>query len=566
MQQKEQIEATEKCAVMNKGFIVFVLSLLALPVLISCNSKISTVELEIMRPVLPVLTNKAVNPTVCLSFVNKDSVPYRLQELEFDLDGTTDREDIVALGLYGANKKGEIDTSKVLAQPLSASGKIVFQGDIPVETDTFKLWLGVSLREKVELDHFVQVNCSRIVTSKGQLTVNDPSVVKRLRTGVAVRQKMQDGVHTSRIPGIATTNKGTLLTVFDARYELARDLQGHMDIALHRSTDKGRTWEPMQIVLDMGEWGGLSQQFNGVSDACILVDKNSDAIYVAGLWMHGLLDDNGKWVTGLEKADAKWKHQHQWQRKGSQPGIDIRRTSQFLIAKSTDDGLTWSAPINITAQTKRPEWWLFAPGPGQGITTDDGTLVFPTQGRDEKGEPFSNITYSKDGGKTWVTSNAASHNTTECNVVQLSDGSLMLNARDNTNRGNTEVNGRNIQVTTDWGKTWTEHPTSKKALIEPTCMASLHKHEYIVDGKKVGLLLFANPSNHSVRENMTLKISLDDGMSWPEKYWVPLDDFRSAGYSSITSVDEHTIGVFYESSQAQLVFQQIDLRTIFSIK
>ena len=48
-------------------------------------------------------------------------------------------------------------------------------------------------------------------------------------------------------------------------------------------------------------------------------------------------------------------------------------------------------PDNITAKTKHPEWWLFAPAPGQGITLKDGTLVFPTQGRDEKGLPFSNI-------------------------------------------------------------------------------------------------------------------------------------------------------------------------------
>lgn len=60
---------------------------------------------------------------------------------------------------------------------------------------------------------------------------------------------------------------------FDARYDYSRDLQGNIDIALHRSTDQGLTWQPVQTVLDMGEWGGLPQKYNGVSDACILVDK-----------------------------------------------------------------------------------------------------------------------------------------------------------------------------------------------------------------------------------------------------------------------------------------------------
>lgn len=533
----------------------------------ACQSVADRIELQVERPVLPVLTYKDVNPVICLSFVNSDSEPYTINRLEFDLQGTTDRNDVVSLALYGSNKKGFLDTKKVLASAIPAAGKLVFEPTLSIDTDTCRIWVSVQLQDKAGLDHFVQLNCLKAVSSLGEVKVSDANEKKALKVGVAVRQEMQDGVHSSRIPGIATTNKGTLLAIFDARYESRRDLQGHMDIALHRSTDRGQSWEPMQIVLDMGEWGGLPQKFNGVSDACILVDKNSEAIYVAGLWMHGLLDDNGKWVAGLDdtkKEKVDWKHQHQWKSKASQPGTDVKRTSQFLIAKSTDDGLSWSAPDNITAKTKRPEWWLFAPAPGQGITLDDGTLVFPTQGRDEKGKPFSNITYSKDGGTTWVTSNAGSQNTTECNVVQLSDGSLMLNARDNTNRGNTEVNGRNINTTSDLGTNWTVHPTSKKALIEPTCMASLHKHYYTIDGKKTGILLFVNPSNHSVRENMTLKVSLDDGMTWPEKYWLPLDDFRGAGYSSITSIDEHTIGILYESSQAQLVFQQVDLRTILS--
>ena len=67
------------------------------------------------------------------------------------------------------------------------------------------------------------------------------------------------------------------------------------------------------------------------------------------------------------------------------------------------------------------------PAPGHGITLDDGTLVFPTQGRGADGTSFSNITYSQDGGKTWVSSSPASNNTTENMAVQLSNGAIMLN-------------------------------------------------------------------------------------------------------------------------------------------
>ena len=154
-----------------------------------------------------------------------------------------------------------------------------------------------------------------------------------LRAGVAVRQHKQDGVHTSRIPGLATSTKGTLLAIYDARYESPRDLQGHMDICLNRSIDGGQTWQPMQVVLDMKDWGGLPEKYNGVSDANILVDENTGDIYVAGLWMHGVLDGKtGEWVSGMTKDSTRWIHQ--WREKGSQPGFGIKETCQFLIAKS----------------------------------------------------------------------------------------------------------------------------------------------------------------------------------------------------------------------------------------
>jgi sialidase-1 len=261
----------------------------------------------------------------------------------------------------------------------------------------------------------------------------------------------------------------------------------------------------------------------------------------------------------LTADSTRWIHQ--WQTKGSQPGFGVKETSQFLITKSTDNGLTWSEPINITRSKKR-DWWLFAPAPGHGITLTDGTLVFPTQGRDENGMPFSNITWSRDSGKTWTTSNPAyeEKNTTECMAVQLSDGSIMLNMRDNRNRGNREKNGRRICVTTDLGETWTEHPTSHLALIEPTCMASIHKHVR----KGQSILLFCNPASYSTRDHITLKASLDDGLTWPEDRQILLDESIGRGYSCITSVNDSIVGVLYESGQADLVFQQIPLKELLN--
>ena len=540
--------------------LLFLLSLVMLTISCGYNDRVSA---EIDSPTLPVLTGKKYNPVQKIRLI-RDSTgfnreEYILEKVTLSLEGTTDISDIDKVMLFRAGENDKLETDHPVGEVQPTATKITFSNHFTVTEDTTILWVSVTLKKSIDLSHKIKIRCEEIVTDRGKLKIL-PHDAKELRAGVALRQHGQDGVHTSRIPGLATSKNGTLMAIYDARYESARDLQGHMDIALNRSFDGGRTWEPMQVVLDRKEWGGMPEKYNGVSDACILVDDRTGDIYVAGLWMHGLLDaETGKWVEGLTADSTRWLHQ--WRAKGSQPGFGVKETSQFLITKSSDDGLTWSEPINITS-AKKKEWWLFAPAPGQGITMTDGTLVFPTQGRDEKGTPFSNITWSKDGGKTWKTSNPATKNTTECAVVELQDGSLMLNMRDNRNRGNEEVNGRSVFVTSDLGETWKEHPTSRKALIEPTCMASLHTHRYMEDGVEKSLLLFVNPASTSKRNNITLKVSYDGGNTWPEEKQILLDEYSGRGYSCITSVNDSTLGILYESSQADMVFQTVSLKEI----
>ncbi len=540
--------------------LLFLLSLVMLTISCGYNNRVSA---EIDSPTLPVLTGKKYNPVQKIRLI-RDSTglnreEYILEKVTLSLEGTTDISDIDKVMLFRAGENDKLETDHPVGEVQPTATKITFSNHFTVTEDTTILWVSVTLKKSIDLSHKIKIRCEEIVTDRGKLKIL-PHDAKELRAGVALRQHGQDGVHTSRIPGLATSKKGTLLAIYDARYESARDLQGHMDIALNRSFDGGRTWDPMQVVLDRKEWGGMPEKYNGVSDACILVDDRTGDIYVAGLWMHGLLDaETGKWVEGLTADSTRWLHQ--WRAKGSQPGFGVKETSQFLITKSSDDGLTWSEPINITS-AKKKEWWLFAPAPGQGITMTDGTLVFPSQGRDENGTSFSNITWSKDGGKTWKTSNPATKNTTECAVVELQDGSLMLNMRDNRNRGNEEVNGRSVFVTSDLGETWKEHPTSRKALIEPTCMASLHTHRYMEDGVKKSLLLFVNPASTSKRNNITLKVSYDGGNTWPEEKQILLDEYSGRGYSCITSVNDSTLGILYESSQADMAFQTVSLKEI----
>ncbi len=530
----------------------------------SCTRTVQDVSVVISQKKLPVLTGKEANPIVKMAFIKgQNSSEVVVNEIDIATTGTTDVNDIENISLYYTGKDSIFSDEQIFSGPLSAAPQLTFRGNLELPADTSYFWVSYKLKEKANLFNNVDASIIKVSTNQGNVPIKPDStsisIVQQM--GVAVRQHEQDNVHTYRIPGLTTTTKGTLLACYDIRRDSGRDLQGDIDIGISRSTDGGQTWEPMRIAMDMKEWGGLPQKFNGVSDACLLTDTKTGDVYLAGLWMHGVINKEGKWLEGLTQDSTAWNHQ--WRNRGSQAGYGVKQTSQFLISKSTDDGQSWEEPINITKMGKQEEEWLYAPGPGHGITLNDGTLVFPTQGRDKEGGTFSNITYSKDGGKTWVASKPAYLNTTESMAVQLDDGSIMLNMRDNRNRQDKgATNGRAIAISSDLGETWEEHPTSHGALIEPVCMASIHKHVYDENGKEKSILLFSNPNSKYKRVRQTIKVSFDNGETWPKEHWILLDEDRGAGYSCITSVDDNTIGILYEGSQAHMTFQKISLETL----
>lgn len=414
---------------------------------------------------------------------------------------------------------------------------IVLEGKQKLFPGVNFFWVSLEMKENTPISSVLTASVASVKADGKNLpvkSVSQDNMVRRM--GVGVRHAGDDGSAAFRIPGLVTSNKGTLLGVYDVRYNSSVDLQEHIDIGLSRSTDGGQTWEKMRIPMAFGEYGGLPSAQNGVGDPSILVDTKTNTIWIVAAWTHGM---------GNQRA---WWSSHQ--------GMELNNTAQLVMVKSTDDGKTWSEPINITEQVKLPEWYFLLQGPGRGITMSDGTLVFPIQFIDKTRIPNAGIMYSKDGGKTWKIHNHARTNTTEAQVAEVEPGVLMLNMRDN--RGGS----RAVYTTTDLGKTWKEHESSRTALREPVCMASLIsvKAEDNVLGKDI--LIFSNPNSTSQRKDITIKISLDGGYTWSEDHQILLDEGYNWGYSCLTMVDKETIGILYESSVAHMTFQSVKLKDI----
>ncbi|MGI9239532.1 MAG: exo-alpha-sialidase [Verrucomicrobiales bacterium] len=473
-----------------------------------------------LAPAVPMVVSLVAAPRVAPMLIGKkDNVALDVNlDAEGSLEAKTVNEILVdAVGEGIKAVRVSIDGSPFgKGQP--AGRGLRFEGEQVLRDGRNTFAVSVQLRDDADIDGKVAIRCNGVILGSGEQLRPAVSVGAHThRIGVALRQRGQDESDAYRIPGLATTNRGTLIAVYDNRYRGGGDLPGDIDVGMSRSTDGGRIWEPMRVIMDKGsdpKW-----RYDGIGDPAVLVDRQTNTIWVAGTWSHG----NRSWH-------------------GSGPGLKPEETGQFMLVKSEDDGLTWSKPINITEQIKDPKWRFVLQGPGKGITLKDGTLVFPAQFRGENeapvnGKPFSTLIYSKDRGATWKIGTGVKIDTTEAQLVELGDGSIMINCRDN--RGGS----RSVYTTRDLGKTWQLHPTSRSALPEPVCMASLIRIEHAKYGD---LLFFSNPAQTRGRQRMTIKVSDDEGMTWPEK-WHTLIDEGPTMYSCMTLVGDDHIGLFYEA-------------------
>jgi sialidase-1 len=317
----------------------------------------------------------------------------------------------------------------------------------------------------------------------------------------------QEGYKCFRIPAVVTTKKGTLLAFAEARKNGCSDT-GNIDLVMKRSTDGGKTWGELEVV-----W---HDEGNTCGNPSPVVDLTTGSIFLMSTWNLGT-DHESDIIAGKSN--------------------DTRRV---FVLQSDNDGKSWSRPKEITSDVKLPNWTWYATGPGSGIQIlggkyKDRLVIACDHIKAVSKKYFSHTLYSDDHGATWkLGGTTPKDEVNECEVVELSDHSLMLNMR-NYDRNK---NSRQLAYSYDGGESW-QDMHHHETLVEPICQASTDRLK--VRGKVY--LLFANPANEKNRVNMTLRLSKDDGKTWPiQKQIFP----GPSAYSDLTVIDRKNIGILYE--------------------
>jgi sialidase-1 len=308
---------------------------------------------------------------------------------------------------------------------------------------------------------------------------------------------------------MVVTQSGTILAFSEGRATSSAD-EGDIDIVLKRSTDEGISWTEMQVIENDGR--------NPCKNQCPVVLPNGRIVLV---WL---------WNKSISSERE-------------------RTTREVYFTYSDDDGKTWSKSKNITASVYRPDWGWSGMGPCHGIVKTielhKGRIIIPS--RHEEKRSFSHVIYSDDNGETWQIGGSALRNqTTESTVVELSDGSIMLNSRN----GRDGEQFRMVSLSNDGGQTFYS-TTGCQQLHEPTCQGVLLRHSIHPETGKA-ILLFSNPdsSEKSVRVNGTIRISSDDGKTWGKSYRYSQAKPAFSGYSDLALMPNgKDVAVLYESGK-----------------
>ncbi|UOG77451.1 glycoside hydrolase (plasmid) [Hymenobacter tibetensis] len=341
-----------------------------------------------------------------------------------------------------------------------------------------------------------------------------------------VFQNGEGGYLCYRIPAIVKAPTGELLAFAEGRVTDCGDF-GDVDLVLRASSDNGKTWGPVRRAADYN-----AAQVGNPAPVYDLTDPR----FPNGRLF--LLYNTGTVSEGEVRA-----------------GKAIR---EVWYITSTDHGNTWSAPVNITTQVNRPnkpavnpqygfaeDWRSYANTPGHALQLSlgahKGRLFVAAnhsagppqpQARDYRAHGF----YSDDHGRTWHLSPTIPYpGGNESTAAETSSGGVLMNIRNQSG----DAKNRLLTSSPDVAQFW-EPVRVAQDLPDPVCQGSMVNYQ-AATGQRY--LLFSNANSQAKREKLTVRVSQDDGQSWPISKEIYAG---SAAYSDLVIQQNQQIGVLYE--------------------
>lgn len=397
-----------------------------------------------------------------------------------------------------------------------------------------------------------------------------------------------------RIPSIVTTKNGTVVACADARYFTGSDNPNRIDKVVRRSTDGGKTWG--DFILAVVEHGDRKMEASAAVDPILTYVESMGRIYMhychtpAGIGIlnccrstgedahgnriirHGrkkyVLRENRLFTPGGRETPLAVSDQGDVTQDGRLLGniytgstYHEERTATLMECHSDDDGLTWSAPRSLNRQVKERYMSFIGPGPGCGIVLRSGKyagrIVVPIYFGTLKWPLCLSccVLYSDDGGQTWrrgVSPNDTrrlhgrklssrfltnSEMLTESQVIEQADGTLKFFMRNHDPRRSVAM-----AYSRNGGETWEDFRWDGR-LPQPICQSSVLR----LTGADKPLVVFLNAADRKARRNGTIRLSEDDGETFPYARQLKEGEFV---YSAMTQLPNGNIGVLFEPDTA----------------
>lgn len=458
----------------------------------------------------------------------------QLNSIVVNMDGTTDISDVTAIKIYSTGTTELFNPKKtsqytLLGQAEPALGDITIPLNGTLLSGNNNLWVTYDIAEEATEGNRVDASVIALNHSGTQTySIANPETDgarEILLKRVLIYSPGDYNSTNYRIPAIVTAQDGSLVIATDKRKNNQNDLPEDIDVLINRSIDGGKTWS---APLTIAQGTGYEQGYGDAGLVRTAEEGGLLCVFVGG--------------------------------KGFFAGTPSSPNRTY-ICKSNDNGVSWTAPLDITPQLfgsqcsdpVRRNWHASFCASGAGLLTRDGTICFVAAVRETSDATVAGVSnyvfYSEDNGDTWKVSTVCkANNGNEAKIAELNDGSWLVSIR-NQSKGS-----RYYTISKDRGQTWTPVGLWNE-MYEPGCNGDMIRYTSTVDGYNRNRLLHSVPFDAESRKNMSVFISYDEGDTWSvNKTICP----GNGAYSSIAILPDGTIGVYTEED-----YMTSDMSTFF---